>query len=80
MAIVRIHGVLKEETGVASLAVGGRSIREVLERLPEDVKKSIDRYGSYVIVLLNGARVDENKEIDLKDDDVIDLTLPVGGG
>lgn len=80
MAIVRIHGVLKEESGIASLMVKGGSIKEVLEKLPEDVKRSMDKYGRYIIVLLNGTRVDENEEIDLKEGDVIDLTLPVGGG
>ncbi|MEM1795143.1 MAG: MoaD/ThiS family protein [Sulfolobales archaeon] len=80
MAILRLHGILKEESGFSVVAVRGNNLEEVLENLPGEIKKSIEKYKKHVIVLVNGKRVYEYKETLLSEEDVIDLTLVVGGG
>ncbi|MEM1623046.1 MAG: hypothetical protein QW780_00935 [Sulfolobales archaeon] len=80
MPLLRLHGILKEESGLGVIAVSGNNLKEVLANLPEEVKKSIEKYKKHVIVLVNGKRIYEHQEALLGEEDIIDLTLVVGGG
>ncbi|MEM2207570.1 MAG: MoaD/ThiS family protein [Sulfolobales archaeon] len=80
MVLLRLHGVLKEESGVSLIAVRGNNLEEVLSSLPEEIKKPIEKYRKYIIILVNGRRVYGCRETSLSEEDVVDLTLVVGGG
>ncbi len=79
MAVVKLHGVLREESNAKELRVGEGTIAEVLEKLPEEVRKALMKYSKHLLVIVNGRRV-YDLNIVLNDNDVVDITLPVGGG
>ncbi len=80
MVLVKLHGVLREESNVKEVDAHGSSIREVLEGLPENVKAVLRKYSEYVVVLLNGRRVYDLANTKVGSGDIVDVTLPVGGG
>jgi molybdopterin converting factor small subunit len=77
---VRVHGVLKEESGVDVIDVEGRYLNEVMSKLPEEVKNVLMKYSKYLIVLVNGRRVYDLRGVELLPNDYVDLMIPVGGG
>lgn len=79
MVIVRLHGILREESSIKELRVGGGTVAKLLEELPEEVKRVLIKYLKYLLVIVNGRRV-YDLNTTLNDDDVVDITLPVGGG
>ncbi len=79
MAVVRLHGVLREETGVKEVEVPGSSLGEVLLGMPENVREVLERYSKYLVFLVNG-RVVHKRDINLKPEDVVDVTIYVSGG
>ncbi|MCC6014393.1 MAG: MoaD/ThiS family protein [Desulfurococcaceae archaeon] len=79
MAVVRLHGVLREEAGFRELEVDGANLGEVLQKLPERVREVLGRYSKYLVFLVDG-RVIRDMSTPLKRGDVVDVTIFVGGG
>lgn len=80
MVRVRLHTVLKEESGVSNLDVDAFNLSELLMKLPDNVKQVINKYRGYIIILVNGRIADLETACALNHDDVVDITIPVGGG
>lgn len=51
----------------------------MLEELPEEVRKVLMKYSKYLLLIVNGKRVYDLNTF-LNDNDIVDITLPVGGG
>jgi len=79
MVVVRLHGVLKEEVGLKELKVDGASLGEVLQKLPDKARETLRRYTKYLVFLVGG-KVVYDAGTPLKPEDVVDVTLFVGGG
>lgn len=79
MAVVRLHGILREEAGVKEVEVPGSSLDEILSGLPKGVREVLERYSKYLVFLVNGKVVHE-RSINLKPEDVVDVTIYVSGG
>jgi molybdopterin converting factor small subunit len=79
MVVIRLHGVLREETGLRELEICGSSLSEVRQRLPEGVREVLAKYSKYLVILINGKAIRE-LDADLRPGDVIDITIYVSGG
>ncbi|MCC6047785.1 MAG: MoaD/ThiS family protein [Desulfurococcaceae archaeon] len=79
MTVVRLHGVLREEAGLRELEVDGANLSEVLQKLPKQVKEVLGKYSKYLVFLVDG-RVVRNMNTPLKREDVVDVTIFIGGG
>ena len=79
MVVVRLHGILKEEVGLRELEVDGASLGEVLQKLPDKAREILRKYSKYLVFLVSG-RVIHDAGTPLKPEDVVDVTLFVGGG
>ncbi|MEM1527005.1 MAG: MoaD/ThiS family protein [Ignisphaera sp.] len=80
MVKVRFHTILKEESGLNNLEVDAENLSELLSKLPENVMQILEKYRNYLIILVNGHIVDPKHNIVLRREDIIDITIPVGGG
>lgn len=80
MVKVRLHTVLKEESGVSSLDIDARTLSELLSKLPENAKHVLNKYRNYLVILVNGRVMDIESKISLNQEDVVDISIPVGGG
>ncbi|MEM0454206.1 MAG: MoaD/ThiS family protein [Sulfolobales archaeon] len=77
--MIRLHGILREESNTRELIVEGRCLTEVIEKLPESVRKVIMKYSQYLLILVNGKRVYDLTAV-LEDNDIVDMIPPAGGG
>lgn len=77
--MIKLHGILREESNTKELVVEGGRIAEVIEKLPESVRKVLMKYSQYILILVNGERVYDLTMV-LEDNDVVDIIPPVGGG
>ncbi|MEM0453175.1 MAG: hypothetical protein QXO98_00750 [Sulfolobales archaeon] len=80
MVIIRLHGVLKEELGIKELEVGDGNLIKILDELPEKVKKVLEKYSQYLLILVNGKRIYDLSNTFVSHVDIVDITLPIGGG
>lgn len=80
MVLIRFHGILREESNIKEVEVGDGYINEILNALPEGVKGVINKYSRYLLILVNGKRVYSTDKLLVSNGDVVDLTLPAGGG
>lgn len=80
MVLVKLYGIVKEEAGTGIINIDAKSVREVLEKLPENVKKVVERYRRYVIIVVDGEVVGIDAEKSLDENKAIEVFLVAGGG
>lgn len=80
MVKVRFHTILKEESGVNNLEVDAENLSELFSKLPENIKQILEKYRNHIIILVNGRIADPKRNLAFSQEDVIDITIPVGGG
>lgn len=78
--LVRLHTVLKEESGVPFLEIEVEELTELVDKMPNNVREVLNKYKDYLIILVNGVPKDVKSGYKLKPGDVVDITIPVGGG
>lgn len=82
MPAVKFYASLRKVTGEKQVEVPARNVKELLARLSEMYKGELDRYLKMSSVLINGKNVVHMKgrRTRLKEDDVVSIFPPLGGG
>lgn len=82
MPRVKFYATLRQVTGAREAAVAAGTVKELLERLSSDYDGKLERYLKISTVLVNGKNVIHMKgtRTKLKDDDVVSIFPPMGGG
>ena len=74
MMIVKLFGVVRQQTGVSCFESDAENLRELLENIPGLTKKE----AKDLLVLVNGKSVGRNYRF--QDGDEVALLAPAGGG
>lgn len=80
MVKVRLHTILKEESGIDSIDIEANNLNELFSNLPKNIQHILNKFKDYLIILVNGRPVSLELNYVLNQEDIVDITLPVGGG
>ncbi|MEM0089312.1 MAG: ubiquitin-like small modifier protein 1 [Archaeoglobaceae archaeon] len=86
MPRVKLFAMFRESAGKSELEIGGRNLREVLEKLCNEFPKlrtlffEEGKLRETVHIMVNGKHFRGDLGIEVKDSDVIAIFPPVSGG
>lgn len=82
MPTVKFYATLRQVTGTREADVQSGTVKELLELLSKQYEGKLDRYLKISTILINGQNVIhmKGKKTRIKDDDVVSIFPPLGGG
>ncbi len=82
MPTVKFYATLRQAAGAREARVSAATVKELLDRLSTDYEGKLDKYLKISTVLVNGRNVAQmkGKRTKLKQDDVVSIFPPLGGG